>query len=85
MLQPPRSQQWLRGFLFVSFLNECRQFRCRGYQLPRVLFLWSGAKRNRIARFHNSPISHHNDAVLLEFGRAYQEATSFHKLHPPIG
>lgn len=29
--------------------------------------------------------AHYNDAVLLEFGRAYQEATGFQKLHPPIG
>jgi Asp-tRNA(Asn)/Glu-tRNA(Gln) amidotransferase A subunit family amidase len=29
--------------------------------------------------------AHYNDAVLLEFGRAYQEATEFHKNHPPIG
>ena len=39
----------------------------------------------------NTPVSltfiaaHYNDATLVAFGRAYQQATSFHNLHPPIG
>lgn len=38
----------------------------------------------------NTPVSltflaaHYNDATLVAFGRAYQEATSFHELHPKI-
>jgi Asp-tRNA(Asn)/Glu-tRNA(Gln) amidotransferase A subunit family amidase len=38
----------------------------------------------------NTPVSltflagHYNDATLVAFGRAYQEATSFHQLHPKV-
>jgi Asp-tRNA(Asn)/Glu-tRNA(Gln) amidotransferase A subunit family amidase len=38
----------------------------------------------------NTPVSltflaaHYNDATLVAFGRAYQDATSFHQLHPAV-